>query len=464
MDYLKEIKKLYKNASDVKIKYYENFVLVYQEILGNINLFNRDYLQDLRDFDGDLNKIYPGIIEEVEINNLDDISNQIFTGNILIIYKKEIYHFVINNLPDRSVNDSIAEPDNILGARDGFIENIKTNVALIRTRLKINNLKIDDLTLGKRTKTNVKLLSIDGISNKRIRNQILEYLNKIDVDSVINAVDITQFLNEKTFVSSVTYTGSPDLASISLLNGQFIILVDRMPLCIMLPVSLLLMARERNDYEVPLYYAFFNRILITIAMFLAVFGVGILYSFLSHQSGNLSENIVSILKVTKRGIIFGPFTEIIITLLLFEFYSIVSNRSTGLTVQTIVIVLGGFLIGQNTISSGIIGVVILTLTALFYLLGYISSNNTILLVSISYARLFILISSLVFGLFGLVIGSILLLAYLYNQKTFGIPFTYAIAPLDLSDLKQFYLTRSCSYYKKRLNLFQTEDKNVKKNN
>lgn len=113
-------------------------------------------------------------------------------------------------------------------------------------------------------------------------------------------------------------------------------------------------------------------------------------------------------------------------------------------------------------SSGIVGVVILTVSALCFLLGYIASNNTVILTSISYARIFILFFSLVYGIFGVVIGAILLFGYLFNQKAFGVPFTHPLAPLDLHDLKQFFLTRSSTYYKRRLNVMKTEDKDVKK--
>ncbi len=71
-------------------------------------------------------------------------------------------------MPERSPSESILDPTNVFGSRDGLVENIRTNIALIERKIKVNNLKIEQLFVGKRTKTEINVLSIDDITNKKM--------------------------------------------------------------------------------------------------------------------------------------------------------------------------------------------------------------------------------------------------------------------------------------------------------
>ena len=461
---LKKLQERYNDSKDVFFKEYKKkFTIIYQEGLGNINLFNRDYLP-LMDNVKDLELSFPGVIIKAKKHNEDYYDELLFSGDILIVYNNELYSFKINNTPDRGVSDSKAEPDNLLGARDGFIENIKVNTALIRTRIKNNDLQIEEFYVGKRTKTIVKLFSMKGIANPSIKKKVAKYIKSLDVDLVLSTLDISQKLCQKSIVSSVLYTGSPDLASISLLNGQMIIMIDRIPVVLIAPSSLFFFTKERNDFEIPLFHTIFLRIFILLGLFFSIFGLGIFHSFLTYQSGNLSEVLINVLKKTEEGVLFGSFAEIIMTLSLFEFYQLISTRSPGLTVQTIIIVLGGFLIGQNAIDAKIVGGFVLSFTALCYLSGYIVSNNATILISISLMRVFILFSSLIYGLYGVILGSILLISYLYHQTSFGLCFTHPFAPFVPTDIKKFFIARSSTLFKERPQGLHTLDKKIKGEN
>lgn len=461
---LDKLKKEYENARDVTVKELicsnREIIIIYQNILSDINLFNYQYIPIIRESNLFLDSLFPGIVEE--INKPDSLDEIIFRGDIVLIEKAKYYIFKKNNIPDRSINDSIAEPDNVLGSRDGFNENINTNIALIRTRLKIKDLIMDEFIIGERSKTKVVILSIDSICNKEMKNDLLEKIKGIKIDCLYTITDISSNISDARIVPLSSYTGSPESAAIALLSGQFVILIDRIPVSLVLPTSLFFLTKEKSDLQIPLYYSLFSRFFLLIGLFTSIFSLAILYSFLTYQSSDLSESFLNLIKLSQRGVLVPAFLEILVMLSIFEFYQFVSARSPGITVQTIIIVVGGFLIGQNTVQSGVVGVVIITVTAFAYFSGYIISNNTTILISISILRIFLLLCSLIYGLYGVVLGSILVILYLYNQKSLGLSFSHPFVPFNIKDVYKFFIPRASKFYKERPDELNLNDKVIKK--
>lgn len=91
----------------------------------------------------------------------------------------------------RKTSDSLEEPEAITGPRDGFVENIKTNICLIRQRIKDNSLRIEEKTLGRRSKTKINILSISDVTNESFIKEVKYHLDKIDTDAILSIEDIT---------------------------------------------------------------------------------------------------------------------------------------------------------------------------------------------------------------------------------------------------------------------------------
>ena len=137
----------------------EGYILFYQNDSFNIALFNREYLPKFLDAKKSFYELFPGTVKKIEE---DKIYELLYTG-MMIIYdemKKEYYMFDLISRDTRKTSDSLEEPEAITGPRDGFVENIKTNICLIRQRIKDNSLRIEEKTLGRRSKTKINILSI----------------------------------------------------------------------------------------------------------------------------------------------------------------------------------------------------------------------------------------------------------------------------------------------------------------
>lgn len=432
-----------KNNSDVIYKKTKaNCTIYYQEHLCNILEFMKDlYPRIESDLSSDLDDIIPGLCKKIEADE-ENIIQLVFCGLLVCERNHQYYVIDLSKAPSRPTGDSIAEPDNVFGSRDGFVENFKENIALIRTRVKDDKLKIDTVTVGRRSKTIVSLLSIQDIHNEEIKKEILNQLEQIDIDAIICIEDIMSYFQNKHLFPTFHYVGTPDTACRRLYNGEFIIIIDRICIVVCLPTTLAYTSRLKIDALNMPFFSFFERSFIILSAVFSIFFCGILAAFSGIQMDSLSLTVLSTLKVSQTGIYLPIFVEILIVLGMFELYYLIGFRQSKITVSSTIVLIGGLIVGQNLISSGIAGVFIMTATAICFLLSFVVSSNVTNIIAISIARLFILFSSLVYGLFGIVIASVLLACYLYNQKTLGVRYFYPFLPFDLKGIHKFFMASS----------------------
>ena len=419
-----------------------NLTICYHNHLCNILDFMKDFYPVLeKRMLEDLDDIFPGICKKIE-SDLFIIEQMIFSGVLVCKRSNKYYAFDLAKLPSRTPSDSISEAESAFGSRDGFVENIKDNIALIRTRVRDKNLDITELSIGRRSKTNVSILSIKDIHNEDIKYEIINILEKIDIDAILSIDDITAYLQGKNLFPVFQYVGSPDLASRRLYNGELLIVIDRISNVLALPTTMALTSRMTIDnINIPLF-SIFERTFIIIAFLISTGFLGILASFATWQSDSLSLNVLSILKVTQSGVIFPVVIEMLAVLVLFELYYFIGFRQSRLTVSSTVVLIGGLIIGENLVTSGVAGILIMTFTAMTYLLTFVVSNNVTVIAAISIIRLGFLLSSYYFGIFGTTIASILCGGLFLNQKAFGVHFFSPFIPFDLEGLTQFFTASS----------------------
>lgn len=440
-----EILERFKNNKDIIIKKIDDFpyVIVFQETMSSIKDFMRYYpfIKDCKPYE-----VFPIIFDKVNID--EDLDQLLFDGETLLI-GDEIIRFRINNRPNRSISESIIDPESAEAPRDGFIENIKANLALIRIRLRNNNLNIKEYMIGRRTKTRVYLLSIDDITDKRIVDKIDEKLKSIDVDTLLSSNAIKSEFNRINLLPATHTTSSPDLVVSNLYEGQACILIDGLAIGIMLPETIYFLTKEKGDMSYPFWYNMLIRIMVVASIFISVNLLGVFYSFITYQRWFLPITLQDVLRDTQQGVFLPYFGQIIIMLVILEIYQFITIRSPRISVNTIVVVIGGFLLSEKIIETKIVGAVILSVVAFSFILTFIISNDTAIMGCISYIRAIIFLASLLFGIFGVTIVNLLLFTFMYKKNYFRIYFMYPFVPLDLKEMKKMFLNKSSRYTKSR---------------
>ncbi len=443
----------YENCFDCVVKHVKegnnNYTVICQEIMADLKLFNSQYLPTIRIYDGKepLETLFPNVAQKIteEQDTLERTINAlVFTGHIILVdfANKIFYKLNLNSLQLRGISDSFVDNFNTSGARDGLIENNKVNVTLIRTRLKDVNLKIENFQVGKMSNTSINILYLEDRVSQEDYKLLKNEISNLHSDCVISISDLEKKFNKNSLVPLNGTSGAPDLLAHFISKGKFCILIDGIPVALVVPFTLVDFTFERIDIQSVNYIHIYNKILLCIVVFVATILPGLLIAFINFHSSNLSVPVLSTIKISRQGIFYPIFFEVLIVSLIFEIYKLVSTRISGISIQNYIILVAGITIGQNTISSGLVGAFIMLITALSYVATHAITHNNALVTTITLSKIFILILCSLYGIFGFTISILLILNYFYNKKSLSKPFLSPLAPFELKFLKKYSKTEN----------------------
>lgn len=420
---------VYDKVNNIEFIYLKNSVIS--------ELWIRDFLPHI--INGNLEYLVTGLFKKLPELSSEEYNRLIASGVVLVSISNSDYAAYLNFPPKRTPTDSLCDPSNLFGARDGFNEVIADNRILIRKRLKSNNLIFDELFLGDLTSTEINLVYLK--KNEQIAKKIRKLLLKNKDKNITSINDLNILITKESLVPHFMYTSNPETCVNALLKDRIIILIDNSPISLILPSSLLEFTENSNETNNFSFVTLFNRLIILIFLFITIFLLGLFILLTSHHPEALSTVFIANFQLSERGTTFSLFTEIIIVLILFEFYRQLAMRSPLSFVQNIIIIFGGLFIGQNAIEAGLIGTTAIIITSLSYVSSFAVTNNTYLINSFAIFRIFIVIMSYSLGMIGFLISSILVISYLANIKVFNRYYLEPVIPFNFTKLKAWLIPR-----------------------
>ena len=222
--------------------------IIYNEVLIDTKSVNETIyfkLTNIKRINKDIRSMLPNC-NCIKIN-YDNIINYINNGFIIIIYK-DIYACEVRANLGRSISEVSSELS-LSGPKDSFSEIYNTNLGLIRRRIKSDKLKVEDISIGRLTKTKVGILYVDGVVKKDLVNHIKKNLEKIDIDGIIDSSYLKNSLENKfNLFPTLIMSERPDKCSMALLEGKVVILVDNSPYALILPSFFIDFFHTTDDY------------------------------------------------------------------------------------------------------------------------------------------------------------------------------------------------------------------------
>ena len=324
---------------------------------------------------------------------------------------------------------AVAEPPTsgvVKGPREGFIESIKTNLSLIERKLRTPDLQIERLKIGRVTATDVAIVSIKGIAEPRIVNEIKAKLQKIDIDGVLDTHYLQMYLEPRPY-SIFNQAGTcekPDVAAAKLLEGRVAVLCDGSPIVITLPYMYFEAIQSAEDYYERSTFSSLLRVTRMIALVLGILLPG-LYAALEiyHFAVLPLQLLLTIINATK-GVPFPPLAEVLFVMLLFEIIREAGIRipqAMGLAMS----VVGALVLGDTAVKAGMIGSTAVMIVALSSIATYTVPDAA---GSSSLLRLIFTLLGGFLGLYGLLLGGVFLMLYLVGLNGYGTPFLAPYAP------------------------------------
>lgn len=360
-----------------------------------------------------------------EENDFDSIFTSILLGDTAIFADKDDKALIASTKgwPTRGV-PKVENEVVVQGPKDAFGEAINFNIVLMRRRIRDTGLKVIRLRCGRRSKTDIAVMYIEGIARDEIVKRVIESIKKIDVDAVIDGGYIEQ-LTEKKWWSpfpQVQMTERPDKAAAAILEGRVVSAVDNSPLALLLPSTLNTFFQAAEDYYDRWQIMSFIRLIRYAAAFLALALPG-LYIAITLYNPNLLP-VEAVLKIagTRIDVPFSAVTEVFGMEIAFELLREAGIRLPSSIGSTLGIV-GGIVIGQAAVEAGLVGPVVVIVSAITGICTFVIPNQA-MVNGIRLSKYIILILSAALGMFGFWTGILLVIVHLCSLESFGIPYMY----------------------------------------
>lgn len=329
----------------------------------------------------------------------------------------------------------------IRGPRDGLVETMRFNTALVRRRIRDTRFKVKQLQCGTRSKTDIAILYIDDIVDKRVLEQVEREIKAINIDAIMDSGYIQQFLEKRglTPFPQIQTTERPDVIAGAVYEGRVGIIVDNSPFALIVPATLNAFFQSAEDYYSRSAITSFVRQMRMVAGILSIVGPGLYIALTSFNPGIVPSSLILSIAQSREGVPFPAFIEAAIMEITFELLREAGIRLPRPIGSTIGIV-GGLVIGQAAVSAGIVSPIMVIVVALTAIASFAIPNYEVA-AGFRLVRFLLMVFSAVYGLYGVVLGLILMLIHLVNIKSFGVPYLAPMAPLFPADLKDSVFVR-----------------------
>lgn len=379
-----------------------------------------------------------------------DIENAILNGEsvLFIDHYKEAYIFHTPKFPERSIEDSPIE-FSLSGAHVGFTESGGDNVAIIRKYIQNKQLKIKQMTVGKRRRTKISIIYLQDVVNLDLVKELEQRINHLDVDTIINAGTLAEYIEDNPFspFPQLLLTERPDFAANEILQGRITVVVDGSPNVIIAPVTFDTFFKTMDDYSSRWMVASFIRIMRYFGFSIAIHLPALYIATISFHFEVLPLELLLSLGESRERVPFPSFIEAFIMEIILEMLREAGVRLPLRIGQTVGIV-GGIVIGQAAVDAGIVSNVMVIVVALTAIASFIIPNYE-MAAAIRMLRFPMMILASLFGFVGITIGFMLLVAHFMTLNSLGMPYGNPFAPLRLKDWNDFMVRIPHRYITKR---------------
>ncbi|WP_088014191.1 spore germination protein [Gottfriedia acidiceleris] len=453
--------KTYKEGEDlhyVIIMFCTNLIHIQFSNQIIIDIFNVIQKEEKFDFE-----LLSNIVETKRLKTRSNIKKEVeenlFTGDLVIFssYLNDIFFVPVANPPKRVPEESNLE-NSVRGPRDGFVENISDNMALIRQRLKTSSLKSVEYTIGERSQTKVLLIYIEDILNPNILAEVKKRLSLIKKDVIVSSYEIEEELYDQPFsiFPLLDNIGRPDFVVQSLNQGRFGVIVDGNPACLIGPTSLTQLIYSPEDIHSSFYYVNVVRYLRLVAIFTTIFLPGFFIALVTYHLDQIPYPFLATIGMSRNGLPFSAAIEAFLMLVFFELFKEAGLRLPKAVGQTVA-VLGGLFIGDAAIRAGLTSPSMLVVIALTVISGYTLINQNIS-GNVVIMRFFVLILSSILGLIGFFTAFFLLLTMVVSLESFGQPYITLLSVPNFSDIFNVVIKLPQRFKKNRSLFFHPIDK------
>jgi len=367
-------------------------------------------------------------------NDFEKVEAYLLEGMTILLFSNDS-RYIVANLK-KVEQRSVTEPDitySYRGPKDCFNENLDTNISLIRYRLKNKNFRIDYQEVGERTKTRVAVVYFEDIANNEAVKEVKKRIDSIKIDGIIESGELQAFLLNKKYniFPQMGIVERSDMACGALLEGKVIVIVEGSGYALVAPKVLSEFLWSCDDKYANKFIGYFARFLRVTALMLSYAIPSMYIAIVSFHNDILpSDYIIAIAQARSK----VPFNALIEVLIIEIFISLLIEGLIRVPskIGTAIAIVGAIIIGEAAIAAGIFSPLLLIVVSISLISTFVPSDITSVR-PFRFLRFGLIILTGIFGLYGFVLGLVLLLSQLVSTNSFGVAYMTPFAPFITKD-------------------------------
>lgn len=390
---------------------------------------------------------------------LDALVHAVLQGNTIVIVDGLDDAFLIDtrSIDKRSI-DTPATEQVIRGPREGFIELLGTNVSLLRYRLQTSDLRVKTTEIGRKTKSKVAVCYLEGIANPDLLTEVDKRLAKIDIDAVLDSGYLEQFIEDNHYspFPQVQYMERPDKVAANLLEGRVAILVDGSPMALVVPTVFNQFYQSVEDYTERFLLMSALRLARLVALMFSLVFPSLYVAIISFNPELIPTEFAVAVAGGRAGVPFPAIIEVFVIEISMEVLREATIRLPQQVGGALSIV-GVLVVGQAAVSAGFaspITVVIIALTTI----GSFATPSYNAALALRLLRFPLIIMAGIFGLYGVMIGLIVIANHMLSLKSFGVPYMSPLVPGSFEGMKDTIFRGPLTWMRKRPMFLLTGDR------
>lgn len=438
---LEEIEKIFQDCDDFDTRTIRlggktpEVILAYIDGVVSGDNVSKDIIQPLTNtlrFTGEcgekeaIEQIFHGMVYSYSVKrlaDLNDLISDLVNGHCAVIFPelKEALTFEVKSGEKRGVGEPTGEQV-LKGAKDGFVETLRVNTALVRKKIKNADLKIKQSVVGRQTQTGVAVVYIEDVADANLVAEVERRLQDIDEDGMLATGNLEDYIvdNWRTPLPQMIFTERTDKFCINLLEGRVGIFVDGLPIGYLVPGTFAQFMKAPEDYTQQFILSSAITLLRYLCLLIAIFLPAVYVAIAMHHQEMIPTELMQSVISSKQDVPFSTPVEVLGMLVSFELLQEASIRLPNPVGQTVGMI-GALIVGQSAVEAKVISPLVVIVIAVAGIAGY-TVTDLDLSAALRLSRLFIVVAALVAGMYGITIAAALMLYHMSTLESFGVAY------------------------------------------
>lgn len=369
--------------------------------------------------------VYNSVADACE--NLDAVAKKLVNGFCVILFPSVgAIAYEVKTSEKRSVSPPQVE-NTVKGAKDAFVETVRSNTSLIRRHLRSPELRLYETQVGRRSLTNVCVVWLEGITNRELVERMKARLAQIDIDALLSPSAVEEYVtgSRATAFPLLQYTERTDRFCQGIVDGRVGLLVDGLPLGYLAPVDIGSLMESPEDRGKDFISASCIRVLRYFSLLISLILPGFFIAMATFHQELIPLPLLRAIIESKQSVPFSTTVEVLGLLIAFELLQ-ESGIHLPQAVGQSVSVIGGIVVGTAAVEAKLISPAALIAVSIAGVCGFVQPDRD-LAEAIRVWRFAIALLGAFGGLFGVTLGAIALVVHLSGLQILENSYFYPVS-------------------------------------